>query len=203
MPYFVEIKAINAAGTSTTTRSSPVFLDASEPTPGFVVDGLDIQLDEIYHGNQHQISGTLLFLQHTEDNRCLFRNLWKMNSNKHIQRGKNEKCKFVPILQTIRENNVHVTYCFTTFSKMTGENTLPLRIDDNGWSLQYIFFIFLSNWFTLIGTFLHYANPDKDSCPQRSLHFANLNNWKHLQNRGLWNVDGTEFELQYDRDKVF
>lgn len=58
-PYFIEIQAINGAGTMISTRSSPILLDTSKPTSGFVVDGLDFMHDETYHGNQYEISGLI------------------------------------------------------------------------------------------------------------------------------------------------
>ncbi|XP_072048752.1 uncharacterized protein [Amphiura filiformis] len=59
-PYYVELQAINGAGVSVTTKSSPILVDSAEPSPGFVVDGLNFARDETHHGNTHEVSGTFL-----------------------------------------------------------------------------------------------------------------------------------------------
>ena len=60
IPYFVELEVVNGADTNILTRSTPILLDTSEPSAGFVVDGLDYKMDAIYHGKQNEISGLIL-----------------------------------------------------------------------------------------------------------------------------------------------
>ncbi len=52
-------------------------------------------------------------------------------------------------------------------------------------------------------SFLHYANSEGDSCPQRLLEFTSDPDWSYLETRGLWNMDGVEWELQYHREQVY
>ncbi|XP_072033446.1 LOW QUALITY PROTEIN: uncharacterized protein [Amphiura filiformis] len=168
-PYFVEIEAVNGAGIKTTTRSSPILLDSSEPSAGFVVDGLDFRMDETYHGNQHQISE----YQKPGPKAC------------HTAFSKLELC-ITELSNWMTVNKLRLNHSKTEFfiaGTTQGLNKLsPVELK--------------------VGSFLHYANPEGDSCPQRLLEFTNPNYWTYLESRGLWNMDGAEWYLQYHKDQI-
>ena len=58
------------------------------------------------------------------------------------------------------------------------------------------------NYVKYTGSFLHYANPEGASCPQRSLAFNDQDLWKYLYSHGLWNMDGRQWDLQYNNEQV-
>ena len=65
---------------------------------------------------------------------------------------------------------------------------------------QLVIFVIFSIQYT--GSFLHYANPEGVSCPQRSLQFDSQDHWEYLNSRGLWNMDGKQWDLQYHHEQV-
>ena len=58
-PYIVKLRATNNARLTVDTVSSPILYDATEPTSGHVVDGIDFLNDRVWFGSASTVTGNL------------------------------------------------------------------------------------------------------------------------------------------------
>jgi len=57
--YYVEIKATNGAGGTSSVLSKPIVLDTADPYGGVVIDGHDFKKDLSYQGQNIEMRGKL------------------------------------------------------------------------------------------------------------------------------------------------
>ncbi|CAH1250560.1 FAT1 [Branchiostoma lanceolatum] len=70
IPYYVRLRAVNAAGTTIMTESPPILYDTSEISEGTVVDGWDYFEDQDYHGDPTSVQGMFLHLADPSAQEC-------------------------------------------------------------------------------------------------------------------------------------